>query len=154
MTKLTLLFACVIAASSIPFKSSEEFRVNVDYQFKARPAKDNTTVKFIENEASASSDLAMLPYLTVNVTIDSLNQGETRVKVSNNKNNSVSTKKTRAGSVISIEIGFTDDAKDRVTANEFTLTFLNSAKQEVNKIVIKIDEDGNFFINDEKRGKF
>lgn len=154
MTKLTLLFVCSLIVGPVPFKPSGEFTVKVDYQFKARPPRDNATVSFTKDETAASGDVAMLPFLKVNVTIDSLRQGETRVKVSNNKTSSGATKKIRVGSVIPIEIGFTDDAKDGVTASEYTLTFLNAAKDEVNKILIKIDQDGNFFINDEKRGKF
>ncbi|HYG01932.1 MAG TPA: hypothetical protein VD927_05765 [Chryseosolibacter sp.] len=145
--------ACLILVTSVPYKPASEFTVKLDYNFKARPARDNATVKFDETNSS-STNTGILPYLVINITIDSLNHGETRVKISSNQDSNVLMKKVRPGSVVSVDLGFTDDAKDGVTANEFTVFFLDAKKNEVNKIVIKVDEEGNFFINEEKRGKF
>ena len=153
MINIAVIVACLIASTPVPYKPANEFTIKLDYTFKQRPTHDHITLKYDQPTASSPNG-AILPYLVVNISIDSLNQGETRVKISNNKMGAASVKRARTGMVVSVHIGFTDDAKDGVTANEFTLLFLDAEKSEVNKIVIKIDEEGNFFVNEEKRGKF
>jgi bifunctional DNase/RNase len=44
--------------------------------------------------------------------------------------------------------------KDRISAHEFTLFLLNSAKVEVSRIRMVVEEDGTFWVNGEPRGKF
>jgi hypothetical protein len=56
--------------------------------------------------------------------------------------------------VLALDMGFTDDMIDRVHAHEYTLTFIDANKLPVNRIVINVAEDGSFFVNGEKRGKF
>jgi hypothetical protein len=55
---------------------------------------------------------------------------------------------------VQLEVGFTDDVKDRVTPHHYFLTLVSPKKTETSKIEILIEEDGTFFVNGEKRGKF
>ncbi|HET9486931.1 MAG TPA: hypothetical protein VFO54_05835, partial [Chryseosolibacter sp.] len=63
-------------------------------------------------------------------------------------------KKIDLNSILVMDLGFTDDMKDRVTPHEYTLTFVSEEKVPLEVILIKVDEDGSFFVNGEKRGKF
>jgi hypothetical protein len=56
--------------------------------------------------------------------------------------------------VLPLDIGYTDDVKDRLVASQYTITFLGEEKNQISRIVIFIDKDGTFFVNDEIRGKF
>jgi hypothetical protein len=76
------------------------------------------------------------------------------VRFDNNFNVRTASKKITEGVVLPIDIGFTADVIDRVSAHEYILTFLSPAKSETSKIVILIQEDGTFLVNGEKRGKF
>ena len=55
--------------------------------------------------------------------------------------------------VLKLDLGFTDDIKDRVGAYEYTVFFLNEDKDQVSKIVIYFEKDGTYLVNGETRGK-
>ena len=141
----------------VPFKAKEEFDIKLNYQFKQRPSADHrNTVNLDESrkdyERRTSSD--QLPYLILNVKFLKITPEEVRVRITNNRNNRSLTKKLSEGLVIPIDVGFTDDVKDRINAHEYVLTLLSPQKSETSKIVIHIEEDGSFLVNGEKRGKF
>jgi hypothetical protein len=77
-----------------------------------------------------------------------------RVRLSKNINDRPVFRKVENNTIIQLDLGFTDDMKDRVTAYEYTVAFISQDKVPINKILIKVDEDGSFYVNDEKRGKF
>jgi hypothetical protein len=152
-----LFFTLALQVQDIPYKPKEEFDIKLDYQFKQRPVVDRTNTVTLdetrkEYEKRTSSDL--LPYLVLNVKFLKVNTEEARVRVTNNIDRRSVSKKIEEGSAISLDLGFTDDIKDRVTAHEYTLTMLSPKKSDVSKIVIHIEEDGSFLVNGEKRGRF
>lgn len=137
-------------------KPKEEFEVKLDYQFRQRPRPDpnsvhlGQTVKNVENR----SGTLVLPYLVLNIQLLNLQEPRMRMRVSTNLDGRELVKKVNINQVVVLDLGFTDDMVDRVTAHEYTLTFLNSAKIPVDKILISVEEDGSFLVNGEKRGKF
>src|SRR4051812_47586754 len=140
----------------IPFKPNEEFEIKLNYQFKQRPIRDQNAIHLSESQKEydrrTSSD--MLPYLILNVKMLKLSEEEVKLRIINNLDQRVVTKKIETGIIMPIDLGFTSDVKDRVTAHEYTLTFLSPKKNETSKIIIHVDEDGSFLVNGEKRGKF
>jgi hypothetical protein len=139
-----------ILQEAIPFKPTDQFNIKLDYQFKVRPV-DNT--KAYESEIRTVST-SPLPFLNVNVEMLKLGEEEVKVRISNNKENALYVKKASVGSVLQVPFGFTDDVKDNVSSNVYTLTFLTKEKKEISRIVFFIDADGTFFVNGEKQGKF
>ena len=83
-----------------------------------------------------------------------LSAEEVKVRITNNLGIRIATRKVEEGTVVPIEVGFTDDAKDRVSAHQYLLTFLSPKRAETSKIVIEIEKDGTFLVNGQKRGKF
>lgn len=152
--KIVAFFILLIPVlTEVPYKPKDEFEIKIDYQFKTRaPAEQKANV--YEAESREVKTGVILPYLVLKVNILALKNEETRVKITTNMKGGLTSKKIEVGSTLLIDVGFTDDAKDQVTANEFTLTFFDKDKKEVNRIFIKIEEDGSFYVNDEKRGKF
>ena len=150
-----ILFVCS-AIQDLPFKPKEEFEIKLDYQFKSRPAAETNKVHLDESrkDRERRSSTAMLPFLTLNLKMLKLAEGEVKVKISNNLTTRIVTRKVVNGTIIPLEIGFTDDVKDRVAAHHYVITVVTSEKAETNKIEIMIDEDGTFHVNGEKRGKF
>jgi hypothetical protein len=145
-----------IFLQDIPFKAKEEFEVKLNYDFKQRPAAEFNTVHLGESakEYQQRVTSSVLPYLVLNITPLALREEKMRVRIATNLQDKTTTKKVSVRSGITLDLGFTDDMKDRVTAHEYTLTFITSDKSAVDKIVIRVEEDGSFYVNDEKRGKF
>lgn len=149
----TLLFLLTaLLFQDLPYKAKEEFEIKVDFQFKSRPPVDKDLAYEATQRVEKSG--AMLPYLILKVNVLALKDQEIKVRISNNLKEQVATKKVQVGTSLLLDMGFTDDIKDAVSPNDYTLTFLNNEKKAINRIRIRIDEDGTFFVNDEKRGKF
>lgn len=155
--KLSLFLLVVFCWSQdLPHKPKDEFEIKLDYQFKNRPTQGLNSIHLDETkkEHDRRVSSAPLPFLTLNIKMLKLSQEEVKVKITNNLTARVSIKKVEAGTIIPLELGFTDDVKDRVTAHQYFLTLISAKKAEINKIEIMIEEDGTFLVNGEKRGKF
>ncbi|MBT1701921.1 hypothetical protein [Chryseosolibacter indicus] len=147
--KLFALALLVISMQDIAFKEKEHFEVKLDYQFKIRPVQERV---WAASEKSRSTE-SLLPYLVVNINMLQFSEGEVRVRIINNKSTSQGSKKIYEGMAIPVVVGFTDDAKDRVTAHEYQVIFLDEKKSPLSRIVIFIEDDGTFYVNGEKRGR-
>ena len=155
MKGLIIIFAIVLF-QDVPLKSSEEFEIKLDYQFKPRPSGDNNTVRLGESVRANKhrAGAGVLPYLILNITLHKLQEPKMRMRISTNIDDRALTKKIEPADVVQLDMGFTVDMIDRVSAHKYTLTFLDASKEPVDKIVISVEEDGSFFVNGEKRGKF
>ncbi|HEY9006078.1 MAG TPA: hypothetical protein VIM75_08085 [Ohtaekwangia sp.] len=147
----TLLFIASLATDDIPFKPKEEFDINLDFKFKVR-ASDHSQVYTSDNGGGNNSS-GPLPYLHLDLHIVKLTPDEVRVRIQNNKDQVVISRKVVAGDVINLDMGYIDDIKGRVTEHEYTVYFLSKDKKRVSRIVIYFQEDGTFLVNGEKRGR-
>jgi hypothetical protein len=139
----------------LPLKPKEEFEVKLEYEFKQRPVADRNTVHL--GTPTGSSEIGgagVLPYLVLNIRLLFLVEERMRMQVRTNLNARTMSKRVDVNDVVSLDLGFTEDMVDRVTAHEYTVTFLDSEREPVDKILISVEEDGSFFVNGEKRGKF
>ncbi len=132
----------------IPFKSKDEFEVNLDFQFRTR-VKESSEVY----TSTASNTSGPLPYLTLSMKVLKLAPGETKIRIINSKGQVLYTRKAAEGTVVNLDMGYTDDIKGRVSEHEYTLVFISPDKKPLSRIVIHFQEDGSYFINEEKRGK-
>ncbi|HEX8037651.1 MAG TPA: hypothetical protein VF490_00810 [Chryseosolibacter sp.] len=140
----------------IPLKPTHEFEIRLDYNFRPRPVADNNTVHLGETsrEFSRRTSQGVLPYLVLYVKPLALREEKMRIRISSNDGGKLTMRKAILNSEVELDLGFTDDMKDRVTSHEYTLTFLSEDKEPVDKIVISVAEDGSFLVNGELRGKF
>jgi hypothetical protein len=139
-----------------PYKAKEDFEVKLEYQFKQRPAAETNSVKFDESrkDYERRTSTSLLPYLKIRVNLLKLAEEEVKMKVSNNLDKSPYNKKIQIGTSLVLDLGFTDDIKDRISAHEYNLMFMSPEKKELSRIHLFIEEDGTFLVNGEKRGKF
>lgn len=156
LLSLLLLPLFLLPQEEVPYKPAEEIKVELDYKFKQRPSVDNLTVDYGETREQHERRKVSgpLPYLMVNFTVLSLKEGEVRIRGINNLGNSVITKKAEVGTTFKIDLGYTDDMKDRVSPYEFNIYFLSPEKKNLSRVHLLVLEDGTFLINGEKRGKF
>jgi hypothetical protein len=155
--KLALLSVVMfLFLQEVPVKPKDEFEIKLDYQFKNRPAADLNSVHLDETkqEHDRRVSTAPLPFLTLNIKMLKLSADEVKMRITNNLTARVAVRKVEEGTIVPLQIGFTDDVKDRVTAHQYTLTLLSPKKAETSRIEILIEEDGTFLVNGEKRGKF
>lgn len=147
----------LIFIQDVPFKPKEEFEIKLDYQFKQRPVGDHNTVRLSDSPKEAHDSRGgggVLPYLILNIKSLKLPEEKMRIRITTNLNDRTSFRKTSVNTVLALDLGFTDDMKDRVTAHEYILTFVTADKTAVDRILISIGEDGSFLVNGEKRGQF
>jgi hypothetical protein len=150
-----LLFIVIFFLQEIPLKPKEQFEIKLDYQFKGRPHGDGNTVRLSEPRNYPDGAAAgVLPYLILNVRLLQLPEGKMRMRISTNRAERPYYKKITTHNPIALDLGFTVDMIDRVTAHQYILTFINAEKEPVDRILISVEEDGSFFVNGEKRGRF
>lgn len=147
-----LAFALVVFfIQDIPYKAKDEFDVKLDYKFKIRPAQERT---WAASDNTHRSTEALLPYLILDIKVLKVSARELKVRIIDNKNSSSGSRRVTEGTTIPVVIGFTDDAKDRVTAHEYQVIFIDEARKPVSRIHFFIEDNGTFYVNGEKHGKF
>lgn len=154
MVPAFLILFLIHIQEEIPFKSKEDFEIKFDLTFKQRE-RDTKTVYLSEspNEHDKRNNTSPLPYLKLLVTIKLVQPEELKMKVIKDDKNAIISKKTEQGMEIKLDLGFTDDIKDRVSGYKHVIQFLSGKKDVLSKIVIEFDKEGNYFVNGEKRGK-
>jgi hypothetical protein len=149
MLYLFLIGTLIGLQDAVPYKNSDDFELTMSYQFKSK-LRSNTEV----NLNTTSPSTTPRPYLYLTLKINSLNQGEARIRIVDNLFKVILNKKVVKSDDFELDMGFTDDMKDRTTAHEITVYFLSADKKEtISRILIHVAEDGSFFVNEEKRGK-
>ena len=141
----------------LPFKGTEEFKIELEYKFKPRPITDNAYVDLTEtvrDKERRNSGGNPLPYLIVHLTFQKLTDAEKRIRCFDNNNKNRFSKKVELGKIYTLDLGFTDDMKDRVTSYMFTFVLMSADKDDISQIILLVEADGTFLINDVIRGKF
>ena len=142
---LTFLFQ-----DDAPYKSNDEFELKLDLQFKQRP-KSETKVEFDRRTLPTGGMNA--PYLYLSLKVLKVTPEEVRIKVLKNNTQTLLARKFDPNVVLKLDLGFTDDIKDRVTAHQYLITFLSKEKSALSRIEIFFETDGTYLVNGEKRGK-
>ena len=146
-----LSIAFLLFQDGPPFKSNDEFELKLDLQFKQRPKEDYNKIEMDRRTLPTSGMNA--PYLYLNLKVLKAVPEEVRVKVMKNWGEFLLSKKFDPSMVLKLDLGFTDDIKDRVSAHQYLVTFFSKDKEALSKIEIFFEEDGTYLVNGEKRGK-
>ncbi len=141
----------VLFQDVVPFKPGDEFEVTLDYHFRPRPLSDRNTVDLSRRTDRGSG---VLPYLKLHIAVKQAPANKGRVAITDNLNPRPLFKRIAPGSILELDLGFTADMIDRVRPYEYTLTFVDAERTPIDRIVILVDQDGSFFVNGEKRGRF
>ena len=134
-----------------PFKPNEEFELKLDLQFKQRPRDDYNKVD-LERRTLPTSGMNA-PYLYLNLKVLKAVPEEVRVKIVKNDGEILLSKKFDPNVILKLDLGFTDDIKDRVSAHQYLVTFFSKDKDALSRIEIFFEKDGTYLVNGEKRGK-
>ena len=154
-----LIFSLIVGVfyqQQVPYKPSDEFELKIDYIFKERPPIDRQKVEYEQatDEKVRRATSGPMPYLLIELKILAVTNDEVRIRVLNSSGHLVFNRKAATGTVIKLDWGYTEDIKEKITNNEFTVLFNDQDKKSVSKILLTILDDGIFMVNEEKRGKF
>ena len=142
---------------NVPLKPNDEFQLTVDYKFKTRASSSNNSnlnIDYQNERILKEGGSGPLPYLIINFKMLKLSAEEVRVKVVNNAPKVELSKKVKQGDDFDLDLGYTDDMKDRVSPFEYNIYFLSQDKEPLTRVHLYVMEDGTFLVNGEKRGKF
>lgn len=140
---------------AVPYKPKDEFQIEVKFDLRQKPLADRSTINFEETIAEQNKhSSALLPYLIVNVKFLKFRPEEVRVKAFKSDGTLLNNKKAKEGLLVEIDLGYTDDVKDHVSANEYRIYTYSEEKKEVFLIHLKVENDGTFKVNGEPNGKF
>jgi hypothetical protein len=149
-----LILFMIAFADEAPFKPKDDFEVKFDLTFKQRD-RDEKTVYMNETykEREKRTITTPLPFLKLFVKIKRIEPEEIKLKVIRDDKNTLISKKTGQDMEFKLELGYTDDIKDRISGYKHVIQFLSAKKDVLSVIVIEFDKEGNYFVNGEKRGK-
>jgi hypothetical protein len=156
MVFTALIVFLLYTQNDAPFKAKEDFEIKFDLSFKQRThSADNKTVHLNETRAEHEkrTSATPLPYLKLMVKIIRVPAEEVKLKVIKDDANTVLSKKVESGMEFKLDLGFTDDIKDKISGYKHVIQFLSSDKRILSRILIEFDNEGNYFVNGEKRGK-
>ena len=156
MLKLLLYLVCtgmspaIYAQDSIPYESRENFEFELDYSFKIKPppAGDKVNLGY-----SKSYTAQPLPYLKLKFGFLNLPNHYFRLRVEDNHGEVKRNKKLKAVETYVLDMGYSDDVKDRVTPHKYTLFFLSKERDKISKIEVEVEENGNLLLNGEFHGR-
>lgn len=139
---------------TVPYKPNDQFSLEIKLDLRPKPY-DRYTVDFSETvEERNRKTSSQLPYLVVHLRFPSFSPEEKRVRGFNNNLVPMFSKKAEDGLLVKLELGYTDDIKDRTAPHEFNVYTFSSEKKEIYVINLLVTEDGTFLVNGEVRGKF
>ena len=136
---LVIFFHVGYSQEPVPFEPKDNFGFELDYQFKTKSSTPRVS--------------QTLPYLMVKFDWADLNKDYYRYKVDNNQGQIVRNKKLKFPDSYVLDMGFSDDLKDRVTPYKYSIHFYNKDKKRVSKIVIEVAENGDLLLNGEFHGR-
>lgn len=136
---------------SIPFEDKESYEFELDYNFKTKTVDNRDEV--YQSKRKALSGPTLLPYVKVFLTMTNLPKDRYRVRIIDDLGTKVLTKKLKPNMRIMVDMGYADDIKDGVGPHRYDIYFEDKEKNKLSKIVLDIDKDGNFFVNEKPYGK-
>jgi hypothetical protein len=158
MKLLFCLLPFLLQDPTLPRKPADEFKLELEYKFKNRPGGDHAfidlTETVAEKERRTTGNTSPLPYLIVHLSFLKLSAKEVRVRCTDNNHKNRFSRKAETDKVYSVDLGFTEDMKDRVTAYEYTFFLMDPDKNNTSSIILRVEEDGTFLVNGLRRGKF
>ena len=154
MKLILLLLPLVILQDQVPYKPSDEFKVNIDLSFRVKGSSYLSPTYSSNGERLDKANGTLLPFLTVTVTEFKIQPDEIKIIAENSLGKTLTRKTISPNLQLHFEMGFVDDLRTKTSANEITINFLSRDKKELRKIVFNVSDTGVFTVNGEWRGQF
>ncbi len=150
----SLLFAIILLWQvDVPFKNSDDFEVNVELKYKAKPDEYKPNSYSVTGNRMDKTTGVLSPFLIVNFTKLKIQTDEVKMKAMDSSGKTIFKRKTSSDD-IHIQMGFVDDLKTGEAPNEVTINFISVDKKDIRKITCTVLSDGTFQVNGKWHGKF
>lgn len=151
--KYILLFWCVLLfQEDVPFKSSDEFQVDIHLSFKERPSDYNSNTYSSGGERMDRTK-GQQTFLSILISKLKIREDEIRIAVTDLSGREIQKKKTDHLSEIKFDMGFVEDLKEK-GSGAFVVYFISPEKKRLRKIVLTILPNGTFQVNGQWHGQF
>lgn len=134
----------------IPFEDKLSYKFELDYNFKTKTTQQSNELEPGKIRTVGSS---LLPYVKVFLTLTNMPADRYRVRIINDLGAKVLTKKIKHNMRIIVDMGYADDIKDGIGPHRYDIYFEDKSKNKLSKIVLDIDKEGNFLVNEQLYGK-
>ena len=155
MSIVCFILSSFIFLQDVPYKPEEEFTIKLDLSVKQRPPASQYSYNFDETprEYQKRNRSGPTPYVILFISIDEVSRGEAKFKIFQKDEKMVLSKKINKGMEFKLDVGYTDDLKDQMEGHYHLISFYDSKKNEVSRIEILFDKDGNYSVNGKIKGK-
>ncbi|MGC4022834.1 MAG: hypothetical protein QM734_13240 [Cyclobacteriaceae bacterium] len=153
MKQLVICLIAIFLQSEAPFKPDDQFQVNVELKFKAKSNEYNRDLYAPGGVPIEKPKTEQGSFLEVNIVNIKTLPEEVKVQIVDSQKKTLQRKKTSSED-IHLELGFVDDLKSKTATSEVTIYFQSSKKENLSKIVLTINPDGEFLVNGKWHGKF
>ena len=148
---ILLLSFSMFSQVELSFEPKENFDFELDYSFKTRPPVSADKVTFIEGAKRGGAQV--LPYLKINFNFNSLPSEYYRIRVEDGDGKLIKSKKLKRPDIFVLDMGFSDDVKDRITPHKYVIIFQTKAKNSISKIEVEVEENGDLLLNGSFHGR-
>ena len=146
----TILSPTFCVQDDIAYEPKENFEFELDYQFKVKPPPDGDQVSLVEGTEYRAQPL---PYLKVKFSFSDFPGHYFRLKVVDSNGSVRKNKRLKLPETYILDMGYSDDLKDRVAPHKYTLFFVTREKEMISKVEVEVKEDGNLLLNGEFHGR-
>jgi hypothetical protein len=147
MKVLFVLAILTLPFQEIPLKSTDEFELKLDFQFKQKPVNEGPTFEAVKSERGP------LPFLAAELVVLNVLEDEMRVKVVDHLGQTIAAKNLSKNNTVRFDLGYRDDLKDQVSSHQYFIHFYAKGRDIKRRIIILFDKDGTYYVNHEKRGR-
>jgi len=148
-----LLALTLVWQGDVPYKNADEFVVNIDLKYKAKPDENKPNTYSVTGNRMDKNTGPTTPFLVINISKVKVLTDEVKMRAVDSNGKTLFKRKTSTDD-IKLEMGFVDDLKAGEVANEVVIYFLSAEKKEIRKITCTILSDGTFQVNGKWHGKF
>ncbi len=149
-----IFFVLSLIQNEIPLKANEEFECKLNLSFKSRDSAGQPDVNYVETVAERDKRLSgsPLPYLKLKLKFLVLKPEEVRMQALSG-GSLLRGKKIEVGEEIDLDLGFTNDIKDGIIPQEYTVLLLSKDRKSISRITISFTKEGDYLVNGVKRGR-
>ena len=148
-------FVYILIVSSflqdVPYRESSSYNLELGMEYK-KISQDNTQT-FKPGEPQAVMNTGYDFFLTLKLDLLELTDKDFKIKITNDLNDIVLSKKIKKPQLFEIDLGRSTEIKSGKSARNYQIDFIDEDKKKHSQIQIEFNERGDFFVNGELFGK-
>lgn len=137
-------------SQDITYRDEATYKLSLKMEFKVEPAPSKDRLELAYKKPHNREPQL---YLNASLELLTLIEGDYRLKVTNNDNGLVISRKLKSPDTFLFKLGFARQMKEKIIPNAFTIQFFNKSKEVTGQIILEVKADGDFIVNGKRFGK-